>query len=993
MMLNPEGIPLGANGTEAAPDPNAALRFEDLTIDDDLSLLDRVVRYVRSGIALQRLVHVKMIAETAKTVGTASTINTILPLLPTLILDQESIIRQHLAAQLLPLCLTCMFGDDENFDPQAFRKSQSAKNTENSSYKYNSEGYTIATLKIVHHINILITDPDMDVRKAASDALATLALYIKPQDIPSCILPTPLRLVQNIQNEKSGGPLQGQPGRPGTAGGPGAASNNNDDFCITASNLLADIASLDSTQVPPSMVAQYITPTIVALCKHSSFRVRRAAVQALPRVIGGSSMADVQENLMPCFIRLSKDEVYRVRKSVGECLVDMSRSLMLLPASLVDMGKPLSGPKRSKQIESFRLTLQEMRRNSLIPICTRLLQDTNKVVRHGMMQFLGPFIASFYPLEGEGYSQDDENGIMYMLGGKEAENSVGGLGVQFFPHANGMVSRLNPDNISAAVAKKTKAPTPRSELPIDSVEFLESHLPSFLEKCHNDAMSLFRILQHRIKHPVPAKDITAVKQSLMPSYVNLSSINTGDSNVDAEMRVYCAYSLPGIILLLGQSGWEDSLKACFFQLITGSSISAQSKGEAALVPLPVKRCLASSFHTVCNMLGPSITKTTLEEKANKLDLLTIFEVNFLGDADETVRLNVIRNLPSFLSLLSFSKRSNYLPVLYEIIKGDTMLASKRTNVLNPILLNWRQRDMIAQILPNLISLYRADQVRQYLWPIVKILLSDAVNIVRENVEWSIPILLRCYEVGNCSFGGEGDVLHASKFSTEACDEVFLFLKDTLLNNSSPRSAARSSAGAFSKRQSYCRILSAVALILRLNIGAKSANGDTRDDTDGNAPPQHPFYTLSSVEYTHLHQLLKKTLLPSALLMKEDKVTNVRLALAKCLRVMPLDIRDRGKVGVVLRTLEDEIQTWEGGGGQDMDSEVPTTKKIQMSGMSLAGSTSTNGDPKAVRVSGNIDMQGTTGNSMETSSKGSLTGDSRRNRASKQNDEDSSLASI
>jgi hypothetical protein len=70
MMLNPEGIPFGANGgTEAAPDPNAALRFEDLTIDDDLSLLERVVRYVRSGIALQRLVHVKMIAETAKAVG------------------------------------------------------------------------------------------------------------------------------------------------------------------------------------------------------------------------------------------------------------------------------------------------------------------------------------------------------------------------------------------------------------------------------------------------------------------------------------------------------------------------------------------------------------------------------------------------------------------------------------------------------------------------------------------------------------------------------------------------------------------------------------------------------------------------------------------------------------------------------------------------------------------------------------------------------------
>jgi serine/threonine-protein phosphatase 4 regulatory subunit 1 len=56
-------------GPPTAEEANNALRFEDLTIDDDLPLLDRVVRYCRSGIALQRLVHVKMLAETAETVG------------------------------------------------------------------------------------------------------------------------------------------------------------------------------------------------------------------------------------------------------------------------------------------------------------------------------------------------------------------------------------------------------------------------------------------------------------------------------------------------------------------------------------------------------------------------------------------------------------------------------------------------------------------------------------------------------------------------------------------------------------------------------------------------------------------------------------------------------------------------------------------------------------------------------------------------------------
>lgn len=56
-----DGIPL--------QEPEEAIRFEDLTVDDDLPVLDRVVRYTRSQIALQRLVHVKMIGETSELAG------------------------------------------------------------------------------------------------------------------------------------------------------------------------------------------------------------------------------------------------------------------------------------------------------------------------------------------------------------------------------------------------------------------------------------------------------------------------------------------------------------------------------------------------------------------------------------------------------------------------------------------------------------------------------------------------------------------------------------------------------------------------------------------------------------------------------------------------------------------------------------------------------------------------------------------------------------
>lgn len=54
---------------EDAEDESSSVRFEDLTVDDDLPIIERVVRFSRSGIALQRLVHVKMLAECAELAG------------------------------------------------------------------------------------------------------------------------------------------------------------------------------------------------------------------------------------------------------------------------------------------------------------------------------------------------------------------------------------------------------------------------------------------------------------------------------------------------------------------------------------------------------------------------------------------------------------------------------------------------------------------------------------------------------------------------------------------------------------------------------------------------------------------------------------------------------------------------------------------------------------------------------------------------------------
>ena len=66
---SPNASPGGPSAAAACNVANGALRFEDLTIDDALPPLPRLQRYARSGIALQRLVHVKMLGEVAGSVG------------------------------------------------------------------------------------------------------------------------------------------------------------------------------------------------------------------------------------------------------------------------------------------------------------------------------------------------------------------------------------------------------------------------------------------------------------------------------------------------------------------------------------------------------------------------------------------------------------------------------------------------------------------------------------------------------------------------------------------------------------------------------------------------------------------------------------------------------------------------------------------------------------------------------------------------------------
>ncbi|KAL7437571.1 hypothetical protein ACHAXM_005679 [Skeletonema potamos] len=1057
----PGGGPIAAS---AQQQQQLQPRFEDLTIDDDLPLLPRMQRYVQSSIALQRLVHVRMLGEVALEVGQKLTATELVPLFTPLVKDSESIIRQRVCVELKVICLVLMGmtgssggGGADDYDTTAkiiTSLPQIPKPDQSSKY------YKVMVQHLFPHLFTLISDPDNEVRRAASETIVKLALRVAVEDVVTLALSIPLRLVKEGQKRATSNNTAQSNNTNGVGNNnnnaAGNANNNNntnaqtpaEDLLITASNLLADLSSfLPPTRLSPDTATRYFSPTILALADDPNFRVRRAAVQALPRMMGGATLDDVKRRLLPKFISLSGDEMYRVRKASGECLVDLSRALTMLPWRLhfVDVwvdyddddennngansgnnknnssstSSMFYKPRTNKQINDLHSTIREcheVRRQALCSIAKKLLEDNNKFVRYGMMQFLGPLIASFYPLdrgsmvggmggllfqsrEGSssnmgtlsvgveslgiaksftglervginrgirmerfdcvedvlsynhslrglelilhGESSISQNVLAY--GGSNANNApFGTIGPQFFPHANGMVGRssaLDDDDTDSILLKanlKKYNRTSQSGGGSPSNNALSSSspralFPKFILESRSDALALSRICSHRngrvptntnssaalpypplmMGRPDP-EDLKSIRSTLLQPFSAMASCQTGEETTDAEMRVYCAYSLPAVILLFGGSNWErDGLKKCFLDLIrkVGNGNEGDGGDSNSPPPLPVKRCLASSVHAVAHMLGPEIVSRDKE-------FLASFEVSFLSDSDEAIRLNMLKNLASFIGSIppgdGVGHRNYYLPIIHSTIMGEDVLgAAKIRSASNPGVLNWRQRDAVARVIPDLIVLYDAALVREYLWPILKTLLSDSVSIVREDAGWSIPVILRKYAKAT----KENDANLYIK-------EVIEWLKETHLDDVNDNPLARKSTrhrkkqmvaseGAFSKRQGYCRILAAVSLVMRMDEKSNDVSFTNESRMkDEPYPPIDPFGPLSPSERDRFRSIVVNNLLPPALEMTVDCVANVRLTLTKCLKMLPADIRQESHVEEVLNTLEEELMTWD-----------------------------------------------------------------------------------
>ena len=180
--------------------------FEDLTIDDNLTELQRLVRYSRSAIGLQRsvvfhhshisfhshftpillldslfllnrLVHVKMLASIAINVGFVETNAQILPLLSPISRDSEPAVRQHLLEQLFPLAQFCC-----------------TKGLQDG-------GYDAVISSILPVISLSLEDEKPEVRRSACASLVSIAQIMKPDDLGQHVLTIVLHLAHEDEKE------------------------------------------------------------------------------------------------------------------------------------------------------------------------------------------------------------------------------------------------------------------------------------------------------------------------------------------------------------------------------------------------------------------------------------------------------------------------------------------------------------------------------------------------------------------------------------------------------------------------------------------------------------------------------------------------------------------------------------------------------------------------------------------------------------------------
>ena len=239
---------------------------DDLAIDEDLTLLQRVVRYTSSAVSVQRLVYCRELGACAEQVGAPTALAELVPLLKPLGSDPEPPVRHALAEQIVAFARVLLADPDATAAPPSAEGAERAADAAAAAAAAPT-AYATVISEIVPLLSELLSGSGAQelgmentsaVCEAASEALVELAAELRADDIGPTVLTAVLCL---------------------------AHDNDVEENRVVATQLLGNLAPT----IGRELCCQFVVHEIVSLADDPVFRVRKAAalkIGALCSVVG-----------------------------------------------------------------------------------------------------------------------------------------------------------------------------------------------------------------------------------------------------------------------------------------------------------------------------------------------------------------------------------------------------------------------------------------------------------------------------------------------------------------------------------------------------------------------------------------------------------------------------------------------------------------------------------------------------------------------------------
>jgi serine/threonine-protein phosphatase 4 regulatory subunit 1 len=261
----------GGEGREAGAGGEEDFIFNEYAIDDTLDALTRVERYHTSDFALQRLVLIRDLGDTAREAGVAQTMSRLLPLLPNFVADTEPSVRLVFVEQLFHVAT---FLIEKGGEP----------------------GYTELTNTFLPFAFELVVDKNVEVGNAATQSVIKLASLVKKEHVEAQLLNVVTTLAHDERAE---------------------------DYRVVAAQLCNDLAELFGKSLCESAVIS----EVATLSEDMSFSVRRAVAANLGKIMATVGPEVALDRVFPIFHTLCKDEIWGVRKACADSLVVVAKGL------------------------------------------------------------------------------------------------------------------------------------------------------------------------------------------------------------------------------------------------------------------------------------------------------------------------------------------------------------------------------------------------------------------------------------------------------------------------------------------------------------------------------------------------------------------------------------------------------------------------------------------------------------------------------------------